>query len=48
MRVLLIEDDPGLVETLSSHLREAGYAIDVSTDGIEGLCRGGNGRGRIL
>ena len=40
MRVLLIEDDPGLVETLSSHLREAGFAIDVSTDGIEGLYLG--------
>jgi len=40
MRVLLIEDDPGLVETLSRHLREAGFAIDVSTDGIEGLYLG--------
>jgi two-component system response regulator PhoP len=37
MRVLLIEDDAGLVETLSAHLRDAGFAIDVSTDGIEGL-----------
>jgi len=40
MRVLLIEDDPNLVETLSTHLREAGFAIDVSTDGIEGLYLG--------
>ena len=37
MRVLLIEDDPRLVDTLGSQLREAGYAVDVSTDGIEGL-----------
>ncbi len=37
MRVLLIEDDPRLVEALSAQLREAGYAVDVSTDGIEGL-----------
>ena len=37
MRVLLVEDDPRLVETLSSHLRAAGYAVDVSLDGIEGL-----------
>jgi two-component system response regulator PhoP len=40
MRVLLIEDDPRLVETLSEQLREAGYAIDVSTDGVEGLYLG--------
>jgi len=37
MRVLLVEDDPRLVETLGSHLRAAGYAVDVSLDGIEGL-----------
>ena len=37
MRVLLIEDDPRLVETLGKQLREAGYAVDISTDGIEGL-----------
>ena len=37
MRVLLIEDDPRLVESLGAQLREAGYALDVSTDGIEGL-----------
>lgn len=37
MRVLLVEDDPRLVESLGSHLRAAGYAVDVSLDGIEGL-----------
>jgi two-component system response regulator PhoP len=37
MRVLLIEDDPRLVESLGTQLRDAGYAVDVSTDGIEGL-----------
>jgi two-component system response regulator PhoP len=37
VRVLLIEDDPRLVETLSRQLRDAGYAVDVSTDGVEGL-----------
>ena len=40
MRVLLIEDDQRLLDTLSSHLREAGYAVDESTDGIEGLYLG--------
>lgn len=37
MRVLLLEDDQRLVDSLGSRLREAGYAVDVSTDGIEGL-----------
>lgn len=37
MRILLIEDDIRLVESLGSQLREAGFAVDVSTDGVEGL-----------
>jgi two-component system response regulator PhoP len=37
MRILLIEDDPGLQASLSEILRGAGYAVDVSGDGIEGL-----------
>jgi two-component system response regulator PhoP len=40
MRVLLVEDDPRLQETLSTHLREAGYAVDRSSDGVEGLYLG--------
>ena len=40
MRVLLIEDDPRLQGTLVSNLRDAGYAVDVSADGIEGLYLG--------
>jgi two-component system response regulator PhoP len=40
MRVLLVEDDTRLVETLGSQLRAAGYAVDVSTDGVEGLYYG--------
>jgi two-component system response regulator PhoP len=40
MRILLIEDDLRLQETLSTHLRAEGYAVDVSTDGIEGLYLG--------
>ena len=40
MRVLLIEDDPRLVESLGAQLRDAGYALDVSTDGVEGLYAG--------
>ncbi len=37
MRVLLIEDDTRLVEALSAQLRDAGFAVDVSADGVEGL-----------
>ncbi len=37
MRILLVEDDVGLQTSLSEILREAGYAVDVSGDGIEGL-----------
>lgn len=37
MRILLIEDDVGLCETLSFQLRQEGYAVDVSRDGEEGL-----------
>ena len=40
MRVLLIEDDQRLLETLASSLRVAGYAVDASSDGIEGLYLG--------
>lgn len=40
MRILLIEDDKRLVESLSIHLRAAGYAVDVSCDGVEGLYLG--------
>ena len=40
MRVLLIEDDQRLLDTLAAQLRGAGYAVDVSSDGIEGLYLG--------
>jgi len=37
MRILLVEDDASLQESLAGILRDAGYAVDVSSDGIEGL-----------
>jgi two-component system response regulator PhoP len=40
MRILLIEDDLRLVESLGERLRSAGFALDVSTDGAEGLYAG--------
>ena len=40
MRLLLIEDDERLVDSLGERLRAAGFALDVSTDGAEGLYAG--------
>lgn len=40
MRVLVVEDDPRLLETLTAKLREAGFAVDASADGREGLYLG--------
>jgi DNA-binding response OmpR family regulator len=37
MRVLLVEDESGIAQFISQGLNEAGYAIDVATDGEEGL-----------
>jgi two-component system response regulator PhoP len=40
MRILVVEDDSGLQTSLAEILRGAGYAVDVSGDGIEGLYYG--------
>jgi len=37
MRLLVVEDDPGLVRILEQGLREEGYAVDVARDGEVGL-----------
>src|SRR5436190_15054342 len=37
MRLLLVEDEPDLVRSLSKALREAGYAVDTAADGEDGL-----------
>ena len=36
MRLLLVEDDLELVESLKKPLKDAGYVVDVASDGIEG------------
>ena len=36
MRLLLVEDDSELIATLKKPLKDAGYAVDVAVDGIEG------------
>lgn len=35
MRILLVEDDPGLADSLSEGLRQMGFAVDLSRDGGE-------------
>lgn len=40
MRLLLVEDDEALVKGLLPRLRQAGYAVDVATDGREALFLG--------
>jgi two-component system OmpR family response regulator len=37
MRLLLVEDDPTIAEFVSGGLREAGFAVDVASDGPAGL-----------
>jgi len=36
MRLLVIEDEPALRESLAQHFRSAGFAVDLAADGIEG------------
>lgn len=38
-RVLLIEDEPGLVLTLTDRLTSEGYEVDAASDGLSGLER---------
>ena len=38
-RILLIEDEPGLVITLTDRLSKEGYAVESATDGEAGLER---------
>jgi len=37
MRILLVEDEPDLLASLSKAFREEGYAVDTADDGEEGL-----------
>ncbi|HEX2444062.1 MAG TPA: response regulator, partial [Vicinamibacterales bacterium] len=38
-RILLVEDEPGLVMTLTDRLTREGYAVEASPDGESGLER---------
>ncbi len=37
MRILVVEDEPGIANFVRQGLTEAGYAVDVARDGSEGL-----------
>lgn len=43
MRLLVIEDEPDLLEVLAQSLREAGYAVDEASDGPTGLFKAASG-----
>src|SRR5258708_33256821 len=42
MRVLIVEDEPDLLDGLARALRRAGYAVDTAGDGEEGLYKAKN------
>lgn len=42
-RILLVEDEPGLVLTLSDRLCNEGYDVETATDGDQGFQRASNG-----
>lgn len=37
MRVLVVEDEPGVAQFIRQGLAEAGFAVDMARDGVEGL-----------
>jgi two-component system OmpR family response regulator len=43
MRILIIEDDPGLRRSLSATLQDEGFAVDSAVDGEEGLYKAREG-----
>ncbi|HNP73002.1 MAG TPA: response regulator transcription factor [Kouleothrix sp.] len=43
-RILFVEDEPGLVMTLTDRLRNEGYAVETSYDGESGFSRATNER----
>jgi two-component system OmpR family response regulator len=43
MRVLVVEDEPDLLNVLSQSLREQGYAVDIASNGKEGLFKAASG-----
>jgi len=38
-RVLLVDDDPGLLEMMAEVLQEAGFTVETANDALQGLAR---------
>lgn len=36
MRILLVEDEPGIAQFINQGLKETGYGVDIAQDGLEG------------
>ncbi len=47
-RVLLVEDEPGLILTLTDRLRSEGYEVGSATDGRTGLARAAEGAWDVI
>ena len=43
MRILVVEDDKKIASFIAKGLKEAGYAVDISGDGLDGLVMGSSG-----
>jgi len=39
MKLLVVDDDPGIVDILSTSLKESGYEVDSARDGVEAVER---------
>src|SRR5512142_2622996 len=42
MRILVVEDEPRLLQNLAKALQEEGYAVDTAADGEDGLYKAQN------
>jgi two-component system alkaline phosphatase synthesis response regulator PhoP len=46
--ILMIEDEPGLVVTISDLLAAEGYQVESASDGLSGLSRAGHGKFALI
>ena len=46
MKILIVEDEPKAGDYLRQGLREAGFAVDLVTNGVDGLHHGLDGASR--
>jgi two-component system, OmpR family, response regulator len=44
MRILLVEDEEDLLQVIATALRENGFAVDLASDGEEGLAKAKSGQ----